>query len=246
MFEGLASPFFIITSKLQQKMYPKLKVRTEGEGHEYDCTSLKDVPFLSLQDSCFPVKEYPDISPPRIARVPKSYVPNIILPTDNVLPPESASEVKEYRDISPPRIARVPNSYVPNIILPTNTVLPTESASEEADKKSNSDVEDRPNIRASSVARPRAVLSSPDNDAVIGNRNRNRVKALQPSALKNHNRHTQCKTAHDQAVGDQNSPSLRKLNNTTDSKIDLKVKKGSATTTPRRSVMASKQSAVRI
>ncbi|XP_065862970.1 uncharacterized protein [Euphorbia lathyris] len=208
MFEGLASPFFIITSKLQQKMYPKLKVRTEGEGHEYDCTSLKDVPFLSLQDSCFPVKE--------------------------------------YRDISPPRIARVPNSYVPNIILPTNTVLPTESASEEADKKSNSDVEDRPNIRASSVARPRAVLSSPDNDAVIGNRNRNRVKALQPSALKNHNRHTQCKTAHDQAVGDQNSPSLRKLNNTTDSKIDLKVKKGSATTTPRRSVMASKQSAVRI
>ncbi|XP_065880109.1 uncharacterized protein [Euphorbia lathyris] len=187
-------------------VYPKVKVGTEGEWHKYNCTSLlslKDVPFLVLQDSCFPVKVYRDMSPP------------------------------------PPLIARVPKSYVSNIILPTNIDLPPESASEGSDKKSNSD---RPNIEANSVPRPRAVLSSPDKNA--GNRTKNRVKALQPSASKNHNvpqsRQTRCKT-----VGDQNSLNLRKLNNTTDTKIDLKVKKGSASTTPRRSVMASKPSSVR-
>ncbi|KAJ6725819.1 hypothetical protein OIU79_004053 [Salix purpurea] len=56
--------------------------------------------------------------------------------------------------------------------------------------------EDRPNIRASSIPRPRAVLSSPDNDAVIGN-NYNKTKVARSSALKNskviQNRHELCK-----------------------------------------------------
>ncbi|XP_065860776.1 LEAF RUST 10 DISEASE-RESISTANCEUS RECEPTOR-LIKE PROTEIN KINASE-like 2.1 isoform X2 [Euphorbia lathyris] len=84
---GIASSFFLITSKLHQKVYPKVKVRTEDEGHEYNCTSLlslKDVSFLVLHDSCFPVKVHRDMSPPPplIARVPKSYVPNMILQTN--------------------------------------------------------------------------------------------------------------------------------------------------------------------
>ncbi|WCJ24122.1 hypothetical protein M5689_006105 [Euphorbia peplus] len=220
--------------KTAKRMYPKVKVRTEAESDEHDLhehnwsslLSLKDISFLLKQDSRFPAKK--------------------------------------YRDLSPPCIARVPKSYVPNIILPTYVVSPSESASEGSDKKSNiSDEEDRPNIRASSVPRPRAVLSSPVNDAVIGNRNR--VKALRPSVLKNQNgvqsRHTPGKTVRDQAVDDKNSPSLRKPNDTTDTKIDLRVKKGSetcdakidvrvkkgsTTTTPRRSFTASKPSCVRI
>ncbi|KAF2314048.1 hypothetical protein GH714_021735 [Hevea brasiliensis] len=54
-----------------------------------------------------------------------------------------------------PPIARISKPYVPNLLLQT------ESASEEEDKKSHFDEEDRPNIRAGSVPRPRAVLSSP-------------------------------------------------------------------------------------
>ncbi|XP_021671059.2 uncharacterized protein LOC110657919 isoform X2 [Hevea brasiliensis] len=109
-------------------MYPKVKDRTQSQDDQRDAhhhnwnslLSFKDIQFLLLQDSCFPVKDYQDVSPPPIARIPKSYVSKVLLPT-----------LKE-------------------------------SASEELDKKSNSDEEYRPNIRASSVPRPRAVLSSPE------------------------------------------------------------------------------------
>eukprot|EP00257_Ricinus_communis_P020988 XP_015580364.1 uncharacterized protein LOC8265730 [Ricinus communis] len=194
-------------------MYPKVKVRTEGQddlyvAREHNWTSLlslKDIQFLLLQDSCFPVKEYRDVSPVPIAKIPKTYVPNIL--------------------------------------------LPTESASEGVDNKSSSDEEDRPNIRASLVPRPRAVISSPDNDALIANKNR--VKATQPSALKNHNlirsRHAQCKVVPSQAI-DESPLNTSKSKDTTDKKIDVRGTKGSATvlSSQRRNITSAKPSSVRI
>ncbi|KAJ6430267.1 hypothetical protein OIU84_021634 [Salix udensis] len=82
---------------------------------------------------------------------------------------DSCSPARGHQDESPPPIARIPKSYSPTVIMPRVSV------SEGTDKKNNFTEEDRPNIRASSIPRPRAVLSSPDNDAVIGN-NYNKTK----------------------------------------------------------------------
>ncbi|XP_050217090.1 uncharacterized protein LOC126667976 [Mercurialis annua] len=176
-------------------MYPKVKVRTDESGeddhHEHNWSSLlslKDIQFLLLQDPRFPVKE--------------------------------------YRDVSPLPIARIPSSYVPNV------VLPTELPSQEPDNKSSTSTEeeDKPKVRASSVSRPRAVISSPDNDALVANKNK--VKALRPSALKRPNviqsRHEQCKVAPSQATDGWNA-TTKCTNTTTDKKINLRQEKGSAT-----------------
>ncbi|XP_057992838.1 uncharacterized protein LOC110655593 isoform X2 [Hevea brasiliensis] len=145
--------------------------------------------------------------------------------------------MKEYRDVSMPPIARISKPYVPNLLLQT------ESASEEEDKKSHFDEEDRPNIRAGSVPRPRAVLSSP----VIGNKNR--VKAVRPSALKNHHsiqsRHAQCKVAPSQAV-DESPPNTRKSKDTTDNNLKGKKWSTTAISSPRRNITTNKPSSVRI
>ncbi|KAJ6903718.1 hypothetical protein NC651_021027 [Populus alba x Populus x berolinensis] len=71
--------------KQKRKLYPKVKVRTDGQddqpAHSWSSLlSLKDIQFLCLQDPCFPVKEHQDDSPPPIARIPKSYVPSVIMP----------------------------------------------------------------------------------------------------------------------------------------------------------------------
>lgn len=170
-------------------MYPKVKVRTDGrdDQHAHDWSSLlslKDIQFLCLQDSCIPVKGHQDVSPPIVARIPKSYVPNVIMPQVSV--------------------------------------------SEEAEKKSYSTEEDRLNIRASSIPRPRAVLSSPDNDAVIGSNNR--TKVARPTASKNNklmeSRHEPCKAVPGQ-ITDASPTSTRKSKNTSDNKSELKVKKWS-------------------
>ncbi|KAJ6719353.1 hypothetical protein OIU79_007084 [Salix purpurea] len=60
-----------------------------------------------------------------------------------------------HQDVSPPITARIPKSHVSNVIMPRVSV------SEEAEKKNNSTEEERLNIRASLIPRPRAVLSSP-------------------------------------------------------------------------------------
>ncbi|XP_050373904.1 uncharacterized protein LOC126791490 [Argentina anserina] len=88
-----------------------------------------------------------------------------------------SSPVKD-QDVSPATVARVPISYVPRVAVPTIFVA-------EGVKKANQ-IEEiyKQNIRAGSIPPPRAVLSSPDNDMVIGNKNK--IKAQRPSALKNH------------------------------------------------------------
>ncbi|XP_022937426.1 uncharacterized protein LOC111443687 isoform X7 [Cucurbita moschata] len=94
----------------------------------------------------------------------------------------SSSSGKEHR-VSPSSTAKVPKVYSPNVVKP--------STSESQDKRCN-----RVNTRASSIPMPRAVLSSPENDLMIGKKNRKTTE--KPSVLKNHNsvqsRHSQCKT----------------------------------------------------
>ncbi|TYH27219.1 hypothetical protein ES288_A02G052000v1 [Gossypium darwinii] len=96
---------------------------------------------------------------------------------------------KHEDDVSPIPTARIPKSYhAPEVDKHSD------STSEEAEqnKTKAEEEETRPNIRVSSTPRPRAVISSPDNDALI--RNKNKIKGRQRTASKNHNtvqnRHT--------------------------------------------------------
>ncbi|XP_030508421.2 uncharacterized protein LOC115723132 [Cannabis sativa] len=137
-------------------MYPKVKVREQTD---------QDDGQHVVVDFCSTVKEYEeDISPPSIAKIPKSYIPSSI--------PFSFDE-----------------DIIPNIAMPKVSVLKGE------EKYNNIDEDCKHNIRASSIPRPRAVLSSPDNDLVIGNKNR--CKKERTPALKNRNltqnRHALCK-----------------------------------------------------
>ncbi|KAB1219343.1 hypothetical protein CJ030_MR3G001174 [Morella rubra] len=97
---------------------------------------------------------------------------------------DSGFPVKKHKDISPPNVAKIPAYYVPNVLLSTISV--TEGAGNNDNKF---DDDDKISIRATPILRPRAVVSSPDNDVLIGTKNRSQVK--QPSPLKN--RHAQCK-----------------------------------------------------
>ncbi|XVF62772.1 hypothetical protein PTKIN_Ptkin09bG0035300 [Pterospermum kingtungense] len=175
-------------------MYPRVKVKEQDQDDQQQAMqdynklssvlSLKDVLFLSMLDSYFPVKRHQDVSPVFAARIPKSYVPAVEKPSD--------------------------------------------SAPEEAEKnKTKTDEEVRPNLRVSSTPRPRAVISSPDNDAVIGNKNR--IKKEHRTALKNNNmvqnRHTT--RSHIYARSPVNT---RKSEDDTDCNFEIKGKKGSGTT----------------
>ncbi|XP_075653554.1 uncharacterized protein LOC142623947 isoform X2 [Castanea sativa] len=104
-------------------VYPKVKVREQEDQEDFKGPPLND-------DSSFPAKENEEISPAYVAKIPKSYVPNV---------PMSTTSVSE------------------------SLIMPTISASEgagEIDKKIDED--DKINIRACSILRPRAVLSSPE------------------------------------------------------------------------------------
>ncbi|KAL4593781.1 hypothetical protein ACB092_M012500 [Castanea dentata] len=166
---------------------------------------------------------------------------------------DSSFPAKENEEISPAYVAKIPKSYVPNEPMSTTSVsesliMPTISASEgagEIDKKIDED--DKINIRASSILRPRAVLSSPDNDVMIGNKNR--VKAKRPSGLKNHNlvqsRHTQGKIISSDIT--ECTVHTRKSKDADDSKSDLRGKKGSTIAVPsqKRYLRTNKPSSVK-
>ncbi|KAK1362627.1 hypothetical protein POM88_047101 [Heracleum sosnowskyi] len=99
--------------------------------------------------------------------------------------------VKELEDNSLPSVVRIPKSYVSKPIMPLAPV------SKGSAKSINRKIveEEKQNIRASSVPRPRAVLSSPDNDGLLKSKQKSRQEIS--SGLKNHNqrqnRHAQCK-----------------------------------------------------
>ncbi|KAJ8763957.1 hypothetical protein K2173_003739 [Erythroxylum novogranatense] len=184
------------------------------------------------------VKQHKTVSPPVLGKPPVSYVPSIVIPT------VSSPEVKEQKAVSPPPLAKIPKSYVPSV------VIPPVSDSEGLDKKSNSDEEDRPNIRATSVPRPRAVMSSPvHNDTVIGNKNK--IKAARPSPLQNRgsvqSRHAQCKPIPAQPT--KGSPSTTgKPKEPIEKRADHGGHLGSATTisSRRRKITTNKPSSVRV
>lgn len=99
--------------------------------------------------------------------------------------------VKELEDNSLPSVVRIPKSYV------SKPVMPMAPVSKGSAKSINRKIveEEKQNIRASSVPRPRAVLSSPDNDGILGSKEKSKQEIS--SGLKNHNqrqnRHVRCK-----------------------------------------------------
>ncbi|KAL0414220.1 UNVERIFIED_CONTAM: hypothetical protein Sradi_1623700 [Sesamum radiatum] len=94
------------------------------------------------------------------------------------------------KDDSPGPVARVPRSYAPK--SPTPSFY---ASREQANKKKTVTEESPKKGRATSAPRPRAVLSSPENDRIIGSRTQERKE--EHSGLKNggpyQNRRPQCK-----------------------------------------------------
>ncbi|KAK7268699.1 hypothetical protein RIF29_21405 [Crotalaria pallida] len=147
--------------------------------------------------------------------------------------PSLSSPDGEKKDAIVRSIVKAPKCYVPHVLTPR--VLVTEdfgdcSMSSDSSGSTGTD-ENKLNIRASSIPRPRAVISSPDNDVMIGNTNKIRGGRL--SATKNgavlQNRHTQCKSH----VVAETPPDTRKSKEpeSNNDKVDLvrkkKVHKGS-------------------
>ncbi|GAB2295307.1 hypothetical protein Dimus_029478 [Dionaea muscipula] len=73
----------------------------------------------------------------------------------------------KHKHTSPTAINKIRKSYIPMSVPP--------SRSRGTRKNDGETEEDRPNIKASFVPRPRAVLSSPDNDSMIGSNNKAKV-----------------------------------------------------------------------
>ncbi|KAL3507511.1 hypothetical protein ACH5RR_032893 [Cinchona calisaya] len=90
------------------------------------------------------------------------------------------------------------------------------------------------NIRASPVPRPRAVLSSPDNDQMIGRKNKTKGELL--SSMKKQtpcqNRHAQCKVIPRPVAFDGSVNTRRVLKEVADSKDDLQTRQRTAITDP--------------
>ncbi|CAN1279067.1 hypothetical protein LINPERPRIM_LOCUS16873, partial [Linum perenne] len=194
-------------------VYPKVKVRSEDEDdrHWGSLLSLKDIQFLTIQETRFPVKLLQDIAVKRGQEVSPSPSPN----------------------------AKIPKHYVPSLILPQQPETPTtpvsvSTESSATDTKSNPDEgDDRPLIRAGSIPPPRAVLSSPQNDALIGNKNRVAKPTTRPSALRNKNsiqeRHVQqCKVMPRTPIDDSAVRSRKSKDQLPAEKTDHKGKKGTS------------------
>ncbi|KAF9612197.1 hypothetical protein IFM89_038610 [Coptis chinensis] len=139
------------------------------------------------------------------------------------------SHDKEYISGSPPSIARIPKFYVPSFTLPSI------SSSKGENNKETEDI--RQNIRASSIPPPRAVLSSPDNDGIIGNRNQ--ASGERNSIMKKSNL-----GAHTASQGKVNTRSVtakvpvhmrRLCRETSSKKSDLKGKENPELTVPKQS-----------
>ncbi|KAJ7955485.1 Atp-dependent rna helicase dbp-7 [Quillaja saponaria] len=184
-------------------MYPKVKVRVERDQEDHpalhdDDLGLKALVSLSIHESSSPVRDRKDSSLTPNAKVPLSYVPHVPIP-------------------------RVPVSEG----LGFCSSLAIESLAF-AGAENNNIYEDKVNIRASTIPRPRAVLSSPDNDVMIGNKNR--IKDDQRSASKNcsfgQNRHSRCKNIPSGTTQDLSK--TRKSKDATNDKIDPKESKRSA------------------
>lgn len=203
-------------------MYPKVKVREEK--YQYDehvAVGLQLLESLSLHVPPSPEIEHQDVSRAFIARIPKSPLRNIVTPTNS-----THKEAEQNND------KKIDEKEKPNIRV-TSLTNDSTSLSDEEKNDIKVDETEKPNVRASSILRPRAVLSSPDNDAVIGNKNR--LKGERPEALRNHdmvpNRHAKakCKASPTHIKSQLNTTSS---NDVHENKSDTKGKKGSVTADP--------------
>ncbi|KAH9620951.1 hypothetical protein KSS87_010700 [Heliosperma pusillum] len=109
---------------------------------------------------------------------------------DHPASPLKAFSSLTIRDYTPPAkgskqasslsVAKVPKLHTPTSITPPHA-LPKAQVKSELE----SDDTNRKHNRASSIPRPRAVISSPDNDELLGSKNRTRIQRL--SGLKSRN-----------------------------------------------------------
>lgn len=91
---------------------------------------------------------------------------------------QDSTPVEGVKRSSSVSVAKVPRSYIPRSITPPPS-LPKSAKKSELEADGN-----KPHIRASSIPRPRAVISSPDNDQILGSKNKIRFQRQTPS--KNH------------------------------------------------------------
>ncbi|XP_045808175.1 uncharacterized protein LOC123902485 [Trifolium pratense] len=204
-------------------MYSKVKLRQEqhhddddqeDEGRDLGLKAFLSLSFLSPTS---PVKDHKVVSVPSIVKVPECYVPQVIIPRvsltedfgDCSLPSDSSGSAELEKDedtdeskvyIRADLIPRVPvaNEAFRNSVLTSD--LSGHGGLEKdrgPEKDDNTEDENIMNIRASSIPRPRAVISSPENDHMIGNRNKigkGRLPASKNSTV-SPNRHAlaQCK-----------------------------------------------------
>ncbi|KAH7517442.1 hypothetical protein FEM48_Zijuj09G0065300 [Ziziphus jujuba var. spinosa] len=129
-----------------RQVYPRLKVRAY---EQEDCLSPRDVRKAGLLS------------------IITTESPSIEAQAGSGSPPDFVAKEIEIR--SPPSIARIMKTYLQDSTIPSispskGTVKNKKLVKENA----------KPNINraCNSVPRPRAVLSSPDNDGMIGSRNK--------------------------------------------------------------------------
>lgn len=195
-------------------MYSKVKLRQEqhhddqeDEGRDLGLKAFLSLSFLSPTS---PVKDHKVVSVPSIVKVPECYVPHVIIPRvsltedfgDCSLPSDSSgsAELEKDEDTDESKVY-IRADLIPRVPVAEDfrdsSLTSDLSGHGGLEKDGNTDDENKVNIRASSIPRPRAVISSPENDQVIGNRNKigkGRLSASKNSTV-SPNRHAlaQCK-----------------------------------------------------
>ncbi|MED6223529.1 hypothetical protein PIB30_074790 [Stylosanthes scabra] len=218
-----------MNSPTNKTMYPRVKVRHQvhrkkeddyDHDHEHDVRNprLKVFNPPSSQSS-------PSRSP---YRSPAS-----------TCPPSPSFSVVQKKDVTKPSVVKAPKCYVSPLSSPRVQIsdsfqdcsLSSDSGSTGPEKDDSID-ENKTNTRASRVPRPRAVMSSPYNDRLIGNRNDTSNGSSSP--LKNgtspQNRHAHCKVKSHE-IADTPLDTRKSKDPGSDGKIDplgkKKVHKGS-------------------
>ncbi|GAA0176511.1 hypothetical protein LIER_29488 [Lithospermum erythrorhizon] len=172
----------VLETKREQVLeeYPKVKVKVrQEEDADQFALELSSLQSLKAFESLSPYDSFSDDSPTSIVRIPGSFVASPVRSDDPAI-----------RDGSPTSIVRVPDSSTSTSASFEDPVSKGTSTKKEIGSDGN-----KTNIRANMVLRPRAVLSSPDNDTMIGSTNKTRKQPLPTE--RNHklcqNRHNQCK-----------------------------------------------------
>ncbi|CAK8571995.1 unnamed protein product [Lathyrus sativus] len=187
-----------------------------GDGR--DLVGLKAFLSLSFHSPTSPVKDHKVLSAPSIVKLPNCYVPQVSIPTVSL---ESVTE--DFGDCSltsdssdSPEPEKDGDTDESKVYIRAN-LIPRVSVTEDfgdggltsdlsgpggLEKDGNNDDESKVNIRGSSIPRPRAVISSPENDLLIGNRNKigNGKLSAPKNSTVSPNRHSlaQCKVkSHD-------------------------------------------------